>query len=42
VKVITSIDEADDIVNLTIRNTIELDGSDKPAAVADMITRVIF
>jgi acyl dehydratase len=33
---------ADDIVNLTIRNTVELDGSDKPAAVADMITRVIF
>jgi acyl dehydratase len=33
---------ADDIVNLTIRNTVEIDGSDKPAAVADMITRVIF
>jgi acyl dehydratase len=33
---------ADDIVNLTIRNTVELDGSDKPAAVADMITRVVF
>jgi acyl dehydratase len=33
---------ADDIVNLTIRNTVELDGSDKPAAVADMITRIIF
>lgn len=33
---------ADDTVNLTIRNTVELDGSDKPAAVADMITRVIF
>jgi acyl dehydratase len=33
---------ADDVVNLTIRNTVELDGSDKPAAVADMITRVIF
>jgi acyl dehydratase len=33
---------ADDIVNLTIRNTVELDGSEKPAAVADMITRVIF
>jgi acyl dehydratase len=33
---------ADDVVNLTIRNTVELDGSDKPAAVADMITRIIF
>ena len=33
---------SDDIVNLTIRNTVELDGSDKPAAVADMITRVIY
>jgi acyl dehydratase len=33
---------ADNVVNLTIRNTVELDGSDKPAAVADMITRVIF
>jgi acyl dehydratase len=32
---------ADGIVHLTIRNTVELDGSDKPAAVADMITRVI-
>jgi acyl dehydratase len=33
---------ADDVINMTIRNTVELDGSDKPAAVADMITRVIF
>jgi acyl dehydratase len=33
---------ADDIVNLTVRNTVELDGSDRPAAVADMITRVVF
>ncbi|BBZ15564.1 MaoC family dehydratase [Mycobacterium branderi] len=33
---------SDDIVNLTVRNTVELDGSDKPAAVADMITRVVF
>lgn len=33
---------SDDIVNLTIRNTVELDGSNKPAAVADMITRVIY
>jgi acyl dehydratase len=33
---------AEDVVNLTIRNTVELDGSDKPAALAEMITRVVF
>jgi acyl dehydratase len=32
----------DSIVNLTVRHTIELDGSDKPAAVAETIVRVIF
>jgi acyl dehydratase len=32
----------DGVVNLTVRQTIELDGSDKPAAVADTIVRVIF
>jgi acyl dehydratase len=32
----------DNTVNLTVRNTVELGGSDKPAAVADMITRVVF
>jgi acyl dehydratase len=30
------------MVNLTVRQTIELDGSEKPAAVADTIVRVIF
>ena len=30
------------MVNLTVRQTIELDGSDKPAAVADTIVRLIF
>lgn len=29
-------------MNLTVRQTIELDGSDKPAAVAETIVRVIF
>jgi acyl dehydratase len=29
-------------VNLTVSHTIEIDGSDKPAAVAEMIVRVIF
>jgi acyl dehydratase len=33
---------SDDVVNLVVRHTIELDGSDKPAAVADTIVRVIF
>jgi acyl dehydratase len=33
---------ADDVVNLTMRHTVELEGSDKPAAVADAITRVVF
>jgi acyl dehydratase len=32
----------DTTVNLTVRHTIELEGSDKPAAVADAIVRVIF
>ena len=29
-------------VDLTVRHTIEIDGVDKPAAVADMIARVLF
>jgi acyl dehydratase len=33
---------ADGVVKLTVRHTVELEGSDKPAAVADMITRVVF
>ena len=32
----------DTTVNLTVRHTIELDGSDKPAAVAETIVRVLF
>ncbi len=32
----------DSMVNLTVRQTIELDGSDKPAAVAETIVRVVF
>jgi acyl dehydratase len=32
----------DSTVNLTVRHTIELDGSDKPAAVAETIVRVLF
>ncbi|MGO9101879.1 MAG: MaoC family dehydratase [Mycobacterium sp.] len=32
----------DNTVNLTVRHTIEVDGSDKPAAVADLIARYVF
>lgn len=32
----------DNTVNLTVKNTIELDGSIKPAAVAETIVRVLF
>ena len=32
----------DSTVNLTVRHTIELDGSTKPAAVADLIVRIVF
>jgi len=37
---VTKVD--DNTVNLTVRHTIEIDGVDKPAAVAEMIVRVIF
>ncbi|TAM65117.1 MaoC family dehydratase [Mycobacterium sp.] len=32
----------DDVVNLTLRHTVEIDGSDRPAAVADLIARYVF
>jgi acyl dehydratase len=32
----------DNTVNLTVKNTIELDGSNKPAVVAETIVRVLF
>ncbi|OBK68570.1 enoyl-CoA hydratase [Mycobacterium colombiense] len=32
----------DNIVNLTMRHTVEIDGSDKPAAVAEAILRLVF
>jgi acyl dehydratase len=37
---VAKIDES--TVNVTMRHTVELDGSDKPAAVADLIVRAIF
>jgi len=33
---------ADDTVNLTVRHTVEIDGVDKPAAVAELIARFLF
>ncbi|HNA49541.1 MAG TPA: MaoC family dehydratase [Mycobacterium sp.] len=32
----------DNTVNLTVKQTLEIDGVDKPAAVAEMIVRIIF
>jgi acyl dehydratase len=32
----------DDAVNLTVRHTVEIDGVDKPAAVAELIARFVF
>ncbi|CAN5423117.1 3-hydroxyacyl-thioester dehydratase HtdZ [soil metagenome] len=32
----------DDTVNLTVRHTVEIEGADKPAAVADLIARFVF
>jgi acyl dehydratase len=33
---------ADDTVNLTVRHTVELEGNDKPAAIAELIARFVF
>jgi acyl dehydratase len=32
----------EDAVNLTVRHTVEVDGSEKPAAVAELISRWVF
>ncbi|MGO9099222.1 MAG: MaoC family dehydratase [Mycobacterium sp.] len=32
----------DDAVNVTVRHTVEVDGSEKPAAVAELIARYVF
>jgi acyl dehydratase len=32
----------DTTVDLTVRQTVELDGSDKPAAIAEVIARMVF
>jgi acyl dehydratase len=33
---------AEDTVNLTVRHTVEIDGVDKPAAIAELIARFLF
>ncbi|MCW2592756.1 MAG: MaoC domain protein [Mycobacterium sp.] len=33
---------SDDAVNLTVRHTVEIDGVEKPAAVAELIARFVF
>ncbi|CAM3133819.1 MaoC family dehydratase [Mycobacterium colombiense] len=33
---------AENIVDMTVRHTIELEGSEKPAAVAEVVTRLVF
>ncbi len=32
----------DDTANLTVRHTVEVDGSDRPAAVVELIVRIVF
>lgn len=40
---LVEVDAVDELtVNLTVRHTVELDGADKPALVADLISRNIF
>ncbi|WP_062886637.1 MaoC family dehydratase [Mycobacterium avium] len=41
-ELIDAANSADNVVNLTVRHTIEIDGSDKPAAVVDLIARYVF
>ncbi|MCA2247646.1 MaoC family dehydratase [Mycobacterium intracellulare] len=41
-ELIDAANAADNVVNLTVRHTIEIDGSDKPAAVVDLIARYVF
>jgi hypothetical protein len=32
----------DNTVNLTVRHTVQIEGNDKPAAVAELIARYVF
>ncbi|MCV7280265.1 MaoC family dehydratase [Mycolicibacterium flavescens] len=37
-----AVTSGEDTVNLTVRHTVEIDGSEKPAAVAELIARYVF
>ena len=41
-KLLDAIKVSDDTVNLTVQHTVEIDGVDKPAAVAELIARFVF
>ena len=41
-KLLDAVKVADDTVNLTVQHTVEIDGVDKPAAVAELIARFVF
>ena len=41
-ELVNAVKVADDTLNLTARNTVEVEGSQKPAAVADLIARYVF
>ncbi|EHI12457.1 MaoC family dehydratase [Mycolicibacterium thermoresistibile] len=41
-EVVDAVKVGDDTVNLIVRHTVEIDGSVKPAAVADLIVRYVF
>ena len=41
-ELVDAVKVADDTVNLTVRHTVEIDGMDKPAAVAELIARFLF
>jgi acyl dehydratase len=41
-ELVDAVKVADDTVNLTVRHTVEIDGVDKPAAVAELIARFLF
>jgi acyl dehydratase len=41
-ELVNAVKVGDDTLNLTARNTVEVEGSQKPAAVADLIARYVF
>jgi acyl dehydratase len=41
-ELVDAVKVAEDTVNLTVRHTVEIDGMDKPAAVAELIARFLF